>query len=245
MTNPIELSKYTKDLTILFAEDHEELRVHTTDTLKNFFKSVYSVTDGKNAIELYSQNPSMYDIVISDILMPNLNGVELTQQIYKINPAQPIIIISAHDESKYLLPLINLGIEQFVKKPLDHQNLLEVLLSTSKKISNLNSQENQESKIYIKLSETIIFNRENSSLYDNESNIYITKYEMIFLQLLTTNVGKIYSNEDIVDYYTSIEEDIDAHNIRKLVSKLRKKVPVDSIESIYGVGYKLMPYIYS
>jgi DNA-binding response OmpR family regulator len=242
MTNSLELSKHTENLTILFAEDHKELRDNTTDILKNFFKTVHSVENGKDAIELYEKEPNLYDIVLSDIQMPYLNGVELTEKIYEINPEQAIIIISAHDESKYLLPLINLGIEQFVKKPLDYHNLLEVLLRTAQKISTKNSQE-AELQVEIQLSKTITFNKENSSLNDKDTNIYITKYEMIFLQLLTTTVGKIYSNKEIVEYYASLEEDIDAHNIRKLVSKLRKKVPQDSIESIYGVGYKIMPYL--
>ncbi len=72
-------------------------------------------------------------------------------------------------------------------------------------------------------------------------NIYLTKYEIIFLQLLTTSIGKIYSNEDIVENYNSKNESIDPQNIRKLVSKLRKKLPVNTIESIYGIGYKITP----
>lgn len=71
--------------------------------------------------------------------------------------------------------------------------------------------------------------------------VTLTKYEIIFLQMLTDNVGKIYSNEDITKRYNSLNENLDIINIRKLVSKLRKKLSANCIESIYGVGYRIVP----
>ena len=244
MINSKELLEYTKKLSILFVEDHDELRTSTDSILKNFFKEVTSVENGQEALKSYlnyfqENDGNSYDIVLTDIKMPKMDGVELTKNIYEINPSQALIVLSAFDESKYLLPLINLGIEQFLKKPLDFQELLTVLLKTSKKIAN-NTPRNSPSAL--KLNESFTYDRRSKSLVNNKENIYLTKYEIIFLQLLTTNLGKIYSNEDIVAYYTAKNEQIDAQNIRKLVSKLRKKLPKDSLESIYGVGYKLIPY---
>ena len=130
MTDSQELLQYTKNLNLLFAEDHEELRQSTTEILKNFFNSVDAVDDGDKALELYKK--SSYDIVLTDIRMPVMDGIELTQKIYEINPEQCIIILSAHDESKYLIPLINLGVSQFIKKPIDYQELMDSLLKISK-----------------------------------------------------------------------------------------------------------------
>ena len=62
------------------------------------------------------------------------------------------------------------------------------------------------------------------------------------MELLLSQTGKIYSNEDIVLHFQSLGENIDAPNIRKLVSKLRKKIPEKSLESIYGIGYKVIAY---
>ena len=235
MTNSNELLQYTQDLNLLFAEDHKELRESTTEILKNFFNSVDAVDDGDKALELYQQNE--YDIVLTDIRMPNMDGIELTKKIYEINPQQSIIILSAHDESKHLIPLINLGVSQFIKKPIDYQELIEALIKVSKALLN------KEKNIYA-LSNTITFDtkyrydRENRLLLKENETIYLTKYEIIFLDILTSQTGKIFSNEDIVNYYLTQEENIDAQNIRKLVSKLRKKVPENSIESVYGIGYR-------
>jgi len=246
MINSKELTTFTKSLNILFVEDHEELRNNTAEILSNFFNTVISVSNGQDALDLYHQKDFQdepnYDIVITDIQMPILDGLSLIKEIYKVNPYQPIIVLSAHDESKYLLPLINLGIEQFIKKPIDYQELLKTLLKVSKKILQPDIQTSLDTLVKIQLGKTSVFDKQNSSLLDNNKNIYLTKYEIIFLQLLSENMGKIYINEDIVSTYITKNETIDSQNIRKLVSKLRKKLPTDSIESIYGSGYRLVPY---
>jgi len=247
MLNSKEILKHTKDLSILFVEDHDELRQNTSEILKSFFNIVDSARDGKVALEKYHEyyklNSKYYDIILSDIQMPNINGVELTSKLYEINPSQLLIILSAHDDSKYLMPLINLGIEQFIKKPIDYQELLKVLLNSSKKVKHNSMQENTFITQKISLSNSIIFDKDNSSLMQNNKVIYLTKYEIIFMQLLSDNCGKIHSNEDISSYFEKYKESLDTQNIRKLVSKLRKKLPQNSIESIYGIGYRLIEHI--
>jgi DNA-binding response OmpR family regulator len=245
--NSKELLTYTKDLSILVVEDHEELRINVTEILKNFFNTVDSAVNGEDALKKYKDsfktNSKYFDIILSDIQMPRLNGVELVKNIYNINPEQIVIIVSAHDDTKYLLPLINLGIEQFIKKPIDYQDLLYVLLNASKnaKLSKTKNNHPQELSI-IKLNNSSSFNKDNNFLYNSGEMVPLTKYEIIFLQLLSDNLGKIYSNEDITAYYDSLGENLDIVNIRKLVSKLRKKLPTDCIESVYGIGYRLIPY---
>ena len=247
MLNSKELLSYTKKLSILFVEDHDDLRTNTTEILKNFFDTVDSSVNGEEALhtykEYYEENGKYYDIILSDIQMPRLNGVELTENIYNINPNQIVIILSAHDDTKHLLPLINLGIEQFIKKPIDYQDLLGVLLNASKKIKLRNTTYSDEKvSVQVRLNNSYTFDRENNSLFENKNLIYLTKYEIIFLRLLSEHIGKIFSNEDITSHYETLSENLDATNIRKLVSKLRKKLPDNSIESIYGIGYRIVPF---
>ena len=242
MNHPKELIEQTRNLTILFVEDHQALRENTANILKHFFKEVISASDGLEALSIYKQRFSeerRFDLVLTDIQMPHMNGVTLTEKIYEIYPKQSLIVISAHDESEYLLALINLGIEQFVKKPIDFQELIEVLFTATKKISS--SEEYEKSKkTIVQFQEDFTFNRETQTLLDRDkSRIYLTKYEIIFLMLLTENVGNVHSNDDIVAHYKASNEEINPQNIRKLISKLRKKIPEDTLESIYGLGYKI------
>jgi DNA-binding response OmpR family regulator len=236
MTNEQKLLKYTKGLTVLFAEDHKELRENTRDALQNFFKQVDAVENGKIALEKYKKSP--YDIVLTDIKMPCLNGIELIKSIYEINPHQDIIVLSMHDESNYLIQLINLGIFQFIKKPINYLELIEALLKISKKLYFNKQGKQRKLSITVSLGEDYFYNRENKTLIKDKNHISLTKFEILFLDLLTSKQGEIFSNEEIVDYYFEHQESLNAQNIRKLVSKLRKKLPNNSIESIYGVGYR-------
>jgi len=245
MINSKELLEYTRELSILFAEDHDELRNNTSQILKNFFKTVDSVEDGEKALEIYKHKREIgqkYDLVLTDIKMPKMDGIVLTKKIYEIEETQTVIVLSAHDEFDYLLPLINLGIEQFIKKPIDYQELLSALLQIAKKLTknNLNQKDVEKSEIYF--NETCKYNRSNNFLFKMGENIYLTKYEILFLQQITQQVGKIHSNEEIVTNFMELNENIDSQNIRKLVSKLRKKLPENTLESIYGVGYRVIPF---
>lgn len=235
-----QLLEYSKNLSILVVEDHKELRENTVDILRNFFKIVDNAEDGVKGLALYQQyyqnNDTTYDIVLTDLRMPNLNGIELIKEIYTIDENQKIIVLSAHDESEYLLKLINMGIQQFIKKPIDFQNLTNTLLEYSKQ---LNSEKINQKIIHLK--NGFDYDAITDTLTEYGESIYLTKYEIIFLNLLTQNVRKIYTNEEITKYYEMLDQSINSANIRKMVSKLRKKLPKESLESIYSVGYRLVP----
>ena len=136
MTNAKELLKYSKKLNVLYVEDDDNLREETVALLSNFFTKIDTAKDGKEGLELFENNE--YNIVITDIRMPNMDGIEMSDKILEIDPEQHIIIISAHDETKYLLQLINMGISHFMLKPLDMQNLINTLYKVSKTIANEN-----------------------------------------------------------------------------------------------------------
>ena len=121
----IEIStviKCAKNLRLLYVEDDVELRNQTKKLFDTIFKFVKVASDGKEALEFYKED--VFDIVISDIKMPIMDGVDLTKEIKKINFNQPVIITSAYNDSEYLLEFINLNVNQFVMKPIKLENLL-------------------------------------------------------------------------------------------------------------------------
>lgn len=241
-----ELLNDTKKFSILFVEDYDELRENTREILNKFFENAHSAANGEEALkqykDFYAKESKYYDIVLSDIQMPRLNGVELVEQIYAINPHQTVVMLSAHDDAKYLVPLINLKIEQFIKKPIDYQDLLGVLQKTTKKLILKNEQQSYfVPSSLVKLHETCTFDKETDILQVDNTIIPLTKYEILFLQILTNSVGKIYSNEEITAYYVASDENLDTLHVRKLVSKLRKKLSSNCIESVYGIGYRVIP----
>ncbi len=131
MTDFKELKTKSKYFTLLFAEDDVTLREQTAKIFSNLFKRVDIAEHGKEALELYNnyyeKTGKYYDILISDIEMPYLDGIELSTQVLKINPNQKIVIMSAYDDEEYLLGLIKIGIEHFMQKPLSTEHLLDTM----------------------------------------------------------------------------------------------------------------------
>ena len=125
MINPRDLKEAAQGLNILYVEDDCELRQNTTRLLASFFTQIDTAENGLEGLDKYKNNS--YDLILTDINMPLMNCVKMSAQIKAENPRQVIIVISAHDESKYLLDLINLGVDFFVLKPMDLKQFLTVL----------------------------------------------------------------------------------------------------------------------
>ena len=117
-----EITFYTNQLSVLYVEDNTDLREQTVGFLNKVFNHVSYAVDGEEGIEMYQQRE--YDIVITDIEMPNKNGLEMIKEIRKANSDQQIIVTSGYDDVKYLIPLINMGIDRFHIKPFDRKDFL-------------------------------------------------------------------------------------------------------------------------
>lgn len=125
MINAKEIKENARGLSILYVEDDQELRHNTARLLGSFFDDITTVENGAEGLDKYKKHS--YDLIMTDINMPQMNGVKLAQQIKYDNPRQVIVVISAHDEASYLLELINIGVDYFVLKPLDLSQFMVVL----------------------------------------------------------------------------------------------------------------------
>lgn len=120
-----DLHKYSNNLNVLYVEDDESLRAETATLFKMFFKNLDTANDGLLGLKAF--NNDFYDLVISDVNMPNMNGIEMCKKIKEINPEQKTIIISAHDESNILMDLIRRGTNGFILKPMQLEELINAL----------------------------------------------------------------------------------------------------------------------
>ncbi len=135
-----QLYELSKDLDILFVEDDDELRSQMSAMFGELFKQVDDAENGEAGLQKYNQRLAethrAYDLVITDINMPVMNGIEMIRAIYEIDPLQPIIVVSAHNESEYLMELLHVGINSFLIKPVKHQELSTTLYKVIKSIIN-------------------------------------------------------------------------------------------------------------
>ena len=240
-----ELYKLSKDLKVLYVEDDESFQKETCEVLDYFFCTVDLACDGQEALAKYilfeKENSKYYDIVFTDINMPNMDGIELTKAIYEQNMKQAIVIISAHDESHYLLELVNIGIEQFLQKPIVYDKILEVIYNTSKKImKSLEDELIEEDTTIIKLAENSFWDKETLVLKTENQEVKLTKKEVLLMQLFIKNRSKISTDEEIF----SILWDDNIHlasveALTPIISRFRKKSPLQ-IENVYGLGYRFI-----
>lgn len=126
-----ELIGITSSMNILYAEDDLILRENTTAVLGDLFCKVDEASDGLEALEMYKQNTTAYDIIITDLNMPHMNGIELIKQVQSINPLQAIVIISAHNETEYFLESIRNSVMGYILKPIDFDQLIDSLYKTA------------------------------------------------------------------------------------------------------------------
>jgi DNA-binding response OmpR family regulator len=245
MIDYVSLEEYAKDVSILFVEDDIQISKEMELFLREVFSKIYIAFDGKEAVNqyfnYYELNNKYPDLIITDIQMPNMNGIDLIKQIYKKNPNQKIIVLSAHNESMYLMELVNLGIYRFVLKPMDYNNFLEIIFKVSKEIFIEKHNNVNEKEILIKLNDNLFWNKELKQLIHNNELFKLTKKEFLLLDLLTKIPEKICVNEEIISYVWDEELDNpDISNLKNLISRLRNKLPLLKIENIYGFGYKIV-----
>lgn len=116
-----------KNITILYAEDEKDLREVTHQILKGFTKKQYVAQNGQEGLELFKKYENEIDLIITDVNMPILNGLDMVKEIKKINLNIPIIVATAFSNKEYLLEAIDIGVDKYVLKPIDIAKLLQVM----------------------------------------------------------------------------------------------------------------------
>lgn len=116
-----------KNMSILYVEDEKDLREVTHEILKSFTKNQYIAENGQEGLELFKKYEKNIDLIVTDINMPILNGLEMAKEIKNINPNIPIIIPTAFSNKEYLLESIDIGIDKYVLKPIDIAKLLQAM----------------------------------------------------------------------------------------------------------------------
>jgi diguanylate cyclase (GGDEF)-like protein/PAS domain S-box-containing protein len=139
---------------ILYVEDDSDAAEEVTFFLQHYVNKLYTATNGQDALEIFQNNP--VDLVVTDIQMPKMNGLEMAKAIRKQNASVPIIIVSAFNESSMLLEAIELGIDAYLLKPLSLSKLLEKIeiLLHPKELERELSATNERLKLLKKLEKT-------------------------------------------------------------------------------------------
>ncbi|MEA1955368.1 MAG: response regulator [Campylobacterota bacterium] len=139
--NKNEYEYETKNITLLYVEDNIEVRESTLELLALYYKNIVSAVDGQDGVHKFKNNK--IDIVITDINMPNKNGLEMIEEIRKIDIDIPIIVTSAYSETEYLMQSIKLNVYGYIFKPVDTEQFSMINNKVIKEINNNHKNKNQ------------------------------------------------------------------------------------------------------
>ncbi len=130
-----EIIEYSQNLTLLYVEDNDTTRETTILILEELFDNIITAVNGQDGLDKYSENQKSIDLIITDINMPIMNGIEMTRKIKEINPDIPVLVLSAYNEAEYFMDSIKLGVEGYILKPVDIDQFLMLIKKTTKKIN--------------------------------------------------------------------------------------------------------------
>jgi DNA-binding response OmpR family regulator len=217
-------------LKILLLEDEVMLCNTIKEYLSTLGHLVDSFYDGARALEKADE----YDLLILDINVPTMSGLEIIDELNKKEIKVPIIFISAMLDIEKISEAFELGASDYLKKPF---HLKELGL----RIDRVKREQNSLLQKHIILSQHYHYDKDEESLFYNKTVVDLTKKQLQILKLLCENIDKVVNFEKFRSYVWD-DEPIDNATIRAEISRFRKTLKEDFIVNIKGVGYRINRY---
>ena len=222
------MSRILKNLTVLLVENNSDSRKIIYDILIDNFEKVITAQNGDEGLKKFKKyNPNM---VITDVFMPIIDGLDMAKCIKEISIDTPIIVLSTHCEKETLLKAIDVGIDKFLIKPIIPGDFLATIENVAKnKIETTN---------IIKIGNGYSFNKIKRVLIREGVEISLTKKELAFVSLLIKRFGTLVLHDEIKSVVW-VGESVTEAAIRTFVKRVRDKVGSSFIKNVPGLGYKI------
>ena len=222
-----------KKFSVLYAEDEQPIREKYSQFLKRFCTNVYEAKDGEEAFKIYKEKRP--DIMIVDINMPKMNGLDLVAKIRENDHTTKVIMLTAHSDTEYLLNATNLKLTKYLIKPVNREDLTNAL--------NLAIDELAKFEIYSKnityLKNNLYWDNSAQELYSNDEMISLTKNEKLLTATLLSKLDTSFSYDEIIYKLWPNDFNDKLPALKTLVKGLRKKLPDGILENIRSMGYKI------
>ncbi len=226
---------------VLLVEDEELARKTLAFYLNTIFDEVVVACDGADALEIIKKSfdkKENFDLIITDLNMPNVNGMQMIDEILKLIPNQRFIIVSAHKNEEDLLKLINLRVSGYFVKPLNIDNMMEMLQKAKEEVL-LDKQPKIQEKTnkLLKLNNSYTFDLETNKLYNKGIIVKLSKKESEVLEILIENLGVLISVDKFKELIWN-DITINDSSFRTVMKRLKDKIKDDDfIISHKGYGY--------
>jgi Response regulators consisting of a CheY-like receiver domain and a winged-helix DNA-binding domain len=218
---------------ILVVDDEEDIR----SLLKDFFEMenylVYTASNGREALEKIEVNP---DIILLDINMPDINGLEVCKSIRNFVNC-PILFLTARVKENERVQGLMMGGDDYILKPFSIEELHARVLAHLRREERNNNGSNR-----IKCLNDLIINYSNREVFYNEEPISFTKTEFEIIEILSMNVGQVFTKEQIYERIWGFDKEGNSNIITEHIRRIRMKFAKYSvktyIETAWGVGYR-------
>ena len=226
---------------VLLVEDEELARKTLAFYLNTIFDEVVVACDGADALGIIKKSfdkKENFDLIITDLNMPNVNGMQMIDEILKLIPNQRFIIVSAHKNEEDLLKLINLRVSGYFVKPLNIDNMMDMLQKAKEEVL-LDKQPKIQEKTnkLLKLNNSYTFDLETNKLYNKGIIVKLSKKESEVLEILIENLGVLISVDKFKELIWN-DITINDSSFRTVMKRLKDKIKDDAfIISHKGYGY--------
>ena len=223
-----------KQFKVLFAEDEMALGTIVKESLESRGFEVDHCTDGGVVMEQYQA--AQYDIILLDVMMPHQDGFSLAKSIRKLNPAIPIIFITAKSRPEDVVEGFGHGANDYIRKPFSMEELIVRMHALMKRGTQASSEEVAQIGKYT-------FNKKEQLLSLHDESISLTYKESELLSILLTNKNQLTDRSLILEKIWGHDDFFNARSMDVFISKLRKKLAKDESIKILnqrGYGYTLI-----
>ena len=219
-------AKRMSNYSILYVEDDPNVRKHIKEFLLRYCPTVYSCDNSEEGVLLYKKYKP--DILLLDINLPNMSGIDFATEVRKVDKQTRIIISTAYTNPEFTIRAIELNLCRYLVKPVTNDELLSAF---EKALNEL------KDKSYFELGDGYFYDKKTTSIIKNNSAILLRKKESEILEFFIEHEGEILRYNVLENaIWSSGVMTRDA--IRSQIRNIRKKIVVECFENITGVGYK-------
>ena len=215
---------------ILIVEDDQDLGQQLEDALKDAGYAVDRATDGEEGHFLGDTEP--YDAVILDLGLPLIDGVSVLQRWRSAKKDFPVLILTARDQWSEKVQGFDAGADDYLTKPFHTEELLARLRALVRRAAGHTTD-------IIEIGGLSVDNRSARAFVEGKP-VKLTSHEFRLLSYMAMHKGRVISRTELVEHIYDQDFDRDSNTIEVFVGRLRKKIGTDRIETVRGLGYRLL-----
>jgi len=216
-----------KTLTLLYVEDNENLLLEIQKVFGYIFNKIYTAKDGKDALKTLDTH--QVDIIITDLHMPNMDGIEFIKEVRSKDKKISIIVLTAHADKDLLLEASNLQLDGYLTKPINFNKISQALSNALQRL---------EINTSYTLKNNVTYNISSKTVQSENNTIKLGQKEAKLLDFLISNSHKVVTKEDISYHIWDIDSTTDSA-LKNLISNLRSKIGKNTIINYPGHGWKI------